>query len=551
MGIAVRGGRTVLARLLMRRAVLTLGVVTLLFGAVAVRLVHLGATARPALRLSLAEPIGGSFARPDIVDRRGRLLASDVETHSLYADPALVLDADEVVEKLAAVLPDLNEAEVRRGLGEPSRRFLWIRRGLTPRLAQQIHALGLPGIGFRKEPFRVYPAGSLAGHVLGAVNVDNKGVAGIERWIDETGRVDAVVAPGKSLRAPVRLTLDIGAQHVLADELAAAMTRYRAVAAAGLVMDAVSGEVVAAAALPEPNPSRATDLLDPARIDRLSGSTFELGSIFKAMTVAMALDSGKARLDTMLDVRAPLEIGSYTIKDLHPAGRPLTVRDIFIQSSNVGAGMLALQAGADAQRAFLARFGMLESGKTELGATAAPQIPKTWGKIETVTIAYGHGLAVAPLQFAAAFATLVNGGLKVTPRFVAGGGDSAAGERLLKPETSAQINEVLRLNVTAADGTGRRAEAEAAGYRLGGKTGTAEMPGADGYQKKDVIASFVGAFPMDQPRYVTFVMLMEPEGTAETKNAITAGVNAAPVTGRLVARIAPILGVMPRAASVP
>ena len=231
-------------------AVLTLGAVALLFGAVASRLIYLGATARPVVRLSMAEPIGGSFARPDIVDRRGRLLASDVEVHSLYADPMLVLDADETVEKLASVLPDLGEAELRRGLADPSRRFLWIRRGLAPRVAQQIHALGLPGIGFRKEPYRVYPAGSLAGHVLGAVNVDNKGVAGIERWIDETGRVDAVVAPGNGWGAGA--ALDIGAQHVLADEFAAAMTRYRAVAAAGLVMDAPSGEVVAAAALPEP-----------------------------------------------------------------------------------------------------------------------------------------------------------------------------------------------------------------------------------------------------------------------------------------------------------
>lgn len=539
-----------LKRRLMRRAVLTFIAVALGFGAVAARLVQLGAAQKPIGRLALAEPIGASFARPDIVDRQGRVLASDVEVHSLYADPLLVHDIDETVEKLATILPDVGEADLRRQLADISRRFLWIRRGLTPRVARRIHELGLPGIGFRKEPHRVYPAGSLAGHVLGAVNVDNKGVAGIERWIDETGRIDAVQGPGRSLRAPVRLTLDIGAQHALRDGLASAMTQYRAAAAAGLVMDAATGEVVAAVSLPEPDPGRATDLLDPARIDRLAQSTFELGSIFKAMTVAMALDTGKARLDSMYDVRTPLEIGQYTIKDLHPAGRPLSMREIFIRSSNVGAGMIALDSGAEVQRAFLQRFGLLEPIKTEIGATAVPQVPRHWGKIETVTVSYGHGLAVAPLQFAAAFATLVNGGLRVTPRFVQGTETPQAVERLIEARTSASLNEILRLNVTNQSGTGRRAEADALGYRLGGKTGTAEIPGAGGYQKKDVIASFAGAFPMDRPRYVTLVMLTEPQGIAETRNAITAGVNAAPVTGKLVARIAPMLGVMPRGAAM-
>jgi cell division protein FtsI (penicillin-binding protein 3) len=362
--------------------------------------------------------------------------------------------------------------------------------------------------------------------------------------LDETGRAEAVQGPSRASGAAVRMSLDIGIQHALTEELKQASARYSASTAAGLVLDAGSGEVLGAVSLPEVDPARPADWLDPARADKLTGGTFELGSIFKTLTIAMALEAGTADLDKLYDVRQPLVVGPYVIKDLYPQGRPLTVREIFLHSSNVGAGMLALEAGAERQRAFLARMGLTEPMHTQAGLVATPLLPKHWGKIETITVGYGHGLAVAPLQFAAAVAALVNGGLKVTPTLLATLGDGGERPRLVSASTSARLREIMRLNVTNSQGTGRHAEAD--GYRVGGKTGTAEMPGQGGYREKSVISSFAGAFPMDAPRYVVLVLLFEPHSGEGHGGRITAGLNAAPATARIVERIAPLLGVLPR-----
>jgi cell division protein FtsI (penicillin-binding protein 3) len=324
------------------------------------------------------------------------------------------------------------------------------------------------------------------------------------------------------------------------------MTRYAAQAAAGLVMDAATGEIVAAASLPGVDPSRPSQMQDAARLDRLLNGTYELGSIFKTLTIAEALNAATLTPETLFDVREPLKSGPFTIRDLHPQGRPLTVREIFLHSSNVGAAMIALGAGTERQKAFLAALGLTQTIRLETGQVAAPQVPQRWDRTETITISYGHGLAVAPIQFAAALAAVVNGGVRVVPTFKA---RTAASPKLdavplLSQVASARMRELMRLNVTHASGTGRRADAE--GYRVGGKTGTAEMAGTGGYQKKAVISSFAAAFPMDAPRFVTLVMLFEPQGQDETRGQITAGVNAAPTTGRIVERIAPLLGVLPR-----
>jgi cell division protein FtsI (penicillin-binding protein 3) len=529
-----------------RRALVLFVAVLAGFAIVAGQLVRLAGKSRPEVRLSITEPISTSWSRPDIVDRNGRLIATDVEVHSLYADPALVLDVDEAVEKISDTLPEVDAGELRRNLADKSRRFAWVRRGLSPLRAQRVHELGLPGFGLRKELKRVYPADALAGHIIGSVNLDNRGQSGIERHIDETGGAEPVLGPGRLLKSPLRLSLDLGVQQSLAEELASALIRYAASAAAGIVLDAKTGEVLASVSLPEVDPSRPTDALDPDRIDRLTSGTYELGSIFKAFTVAMALESGQATLEKMYDVRELLKAGPYTITDLHPQGKPLSVRDIFLHSSNVGAGMIAIEAGSERQRAFLTKLGLTEPIRTEAGPVAAPLTPQRWDRVATITIAYGHGLAVAPVQFAAAFATLVNGGHKVTATFRAraDGVAPSVGERLLSTETSARMVEILRLNVTSSAGTGRRAEVE--GYRIGGKTGTAEIAGPGGYRQKSVISSFAAAFPMDQPAFVMLVLLFEPHGSEETKGNITAATNAAPTTARVVRRIAPLLGVLPR-----
>jgi cell division protein FtsI (penicillin-binding protein 3) len=530
------------------RSLVALSALILAFAAIAFQLLRLGLRGgSPQLRVTMAEVVAGGWARPDIVDRHGRLLATDRAVSSLFADPQILLDVDEAVEKVTAVLPRLDGAELRKSLADKSRRFSWVARGLTSEEAKAIHELGLPGLGFRPELRRYYPLGQLAGHILGTVNVDNRGLAGIERLLDEKGLIDPARGADRSLKPPVRLALDIGVQHAVAEELRRALKEFAANAAAALIIDVRTGEIVAAVSLPEVDPNRALELLDPALLDRLLSGSFELGSVYKIIAIALALELGIVDLDTVLDVREPLRVGPHVIKDPYPQGRPLTVREVFLYSSNVGAGMLALKAGADRQRAFLAKLGLLDTLRTEVGPVAPPQLPAAWGRAETITIAYGHGLAVAPLQFAVAAATIINGGNKLTPTFLWHSDASAkttAGARVLSETTSASLRELMRLGVTHKAGTGRRAETE--GYGIGGKTGTAEMPGRGGYREKAVISSFLGAFPMEAPRYATLVMLFEPQGIAETAGRITAGVNAAPVTGRIVARIAPLLGVLPR-----
>jgi cell division protein FtsI (penicillin-binding protein 3) len=538
--------RTAATRLRLR-ALLTFAALLLAFAVIAAQLLRLGLMGGPPrLRATVAEVITSGWARPDIVDRHGRLLATDRAVSSLFADPQMLLDVDAAVEKVTAVLPRLDGAELRKALADKGRRFAWVVRGLAPEETKAIHALGVPGLGFRPELRRTYPLGPLAGHVLGTVNVDNRGLAGLERMLDEKGLVDPARGADRSGRPPVKLALDIGVQHALAGELKRALKEFGANAAAALIIDVRTGEIVAAVSLPQVDPNHPLELLDAALLDRLLAGSFELGSVYKIITLALALELGLVDLDSVVDVREPLQVGPHVIKDPYPQGRPLTVREVFLYSSNVGAGMLALKAGAGRQRAFLAKLGLVEALRTEAGPLAPPLLPASWGRAETITIAYGHGLAVAPLQFAAAAASIVNGGTKVTPTFLRADASSApkSAMRVVSEATSARMRELMRLGVTHKAGTGRRAEAE--GYGIGGKTGTAEMPGRGGYREKAVISSFLGAFPMEAPRYVSLVMLFEPQGTPETEGRITAGVNAAPVTGRIVARIAPLLGVLPR-----
>lgn len=525
------------------RAIAVTGAVSIAFLAVGAQLVRLAAVnGGISIKSNLSEPVAQSFSRPDLVDRNGRLFATDVENPSLFADPALIIDRDEVIEKLRQVLPELDAKDLRRDLSDRNKRFVWIKRQIAPNLAQRVHDLGLPGISFRTELKRAYPLSRLAGHVLGAVNVDNKGVSGMERYLDDSGSVEAVHGASLSERAPVRLSIDVGVQHSLAEELQSATKRYKAEGATGVVMDVNTGEVLAAASLPEPDP-RLGSAADTQQTDRVTGGTYELGSIFKMLTVAESLDEGVSNLDTIYDIRQPLVDGRFTIKDLHPLGRAASVRDIFLHSSNVGAAMIALKSGGEKQKAFLTKLGLLDQARTEAGPIAAPQVPKRWERIEQITISYGHGVAVAPLQFAAAAAALVNGGELVKPTFIRG--REPAKTRVISAETSRQINELMRLNVTDTSGTGKRADVP--GYRVGGKTGTAEMAARGGYAEKSVISSFVAAFPMEKPQYVVMIMLFKPQATEETAKQITAGHNAAPTAGRVIARVAPLLGVMPEA----
>lgn len=520
-------------------------VVLTAFAAVGGQLMRLAAKHEGAADISISAPIATGVSRPDLVDRNGRLLASDVEMPSLYADPLLIVDRDETVEKLRTVFPDLDDRALLETLGDRTRRFEWIRRGLSPGIAQNVHNLGLPGLAFRPELKRAYPAGRLAGHVLGGVNVDNRAVAGIEQYLDAHGLVDPVFGAQPSTRPPVALALDVRVQHALEHELLEAVKTYRAKGAGGVVLDVETGEVVASASLPRIDPAHPQAAPRPDEIDRMSAGTYELGSIFKLMTVAMALDSGMVTPESMIDVSQPLKVGRFEIKDHHGGAAKLSVRDVFIKSSNVGSGQLALQAGAERQHAFLASLGLCDRIHTEAGAVAAPLLPKTWGEIETITIGFGHGLAVAPLQFAAAAAAIVNGGEYVAPTFLKRSARVHIGRRRVVSEaTSAALREMMRANVEESGGTGRRAAVD--GYAVGGKTGTAEIAVRGRYDRNAVIASFLGAFPIDKPRYLTLVMVFRPSRTEASAGEITASHTAAPVTRKLISRIAPLLGVAPQ-----
>ncbi|MCB0059005.1 MAG: penicillin-binding protein 2 [Caldilineaceae bacterium] len=519
-------------------------VVLAAFATVGVQLVRLAAKREDGVQVSISAPIATGLSRPDLVDRQGRLLASDVELPSLYVDPQLVRDRDETVEELRTVLPDLDDTALRETLADRSRRFEWIKRGVSPTVAQRVYYLGLPGVSYLTELKRAYPAGRLAGHVLGGVNVDNRAVGGIEQHLDAQNLVDQVVGAQPTSRPAVMLSLDMSVQHAVEDELADAIKTYRANLAAGVVLDVTTGEVIAAASLPRVDPAHPAAAPRAQEIDRISAGTYELGSIFKLITIAQALESGTATRDTRIDVSQPLKVGRFEIKDHHGGGGSLSVRDVFIKSSNVGVGQLALKAGPVKQREFLAALGLTERGQTEAGPIAAPILPRAWGDVEAATIAFGHGIAVSPLQFTAAAASLLNGGRLITPTFLKQSARAdVAGRQVVSEKTSRQLTEMMRANVEEPGGTGRRAAV--AGYPIGGKTGPAEIAVRGRYDRNAVIASFLAAFPIAKPRYVTLVMIFRPSRTAASSQEITASHTAAPVTRHIVERIAPLLGLKP------
>lgn len=512
------------------------------FLAIAVRLVTLGfAAVEPGY--GGIHDISTTVHRPDILDRNGRLLATDIKGATLYADPAKVIDRDELVEQVASVLPDINTAELREKL-KNGKRFVAIKRELTPKQQAEIYELGQAGLGFIEEYRRVYPMGATASHVVGHVNVDNKGLAGIEKFIDDNPQL-AMSAPENAVGGEaVTLSLDLGVQHVLREELINAITTYRAKAAAGVVIDVQSGEVVAMVSLPDYDPNYREQALDKDRLNRMNSGVYELGSVFKVFTLAAALDGGSATMRSSYDASQPIHVGRFTIEDFHGKKRRLTVPEIFIYSSNIGAAKAALDLGIERHKAFLGKVGLLSRLSTEIGATAEPLIPSPWGRLNTITIAYGHGLSVTPLQLATATLPLVNGGFAVNPTFLPR--TRAAGLKqspsVLKPATSHSMLQLMRLNVLK--GTGKRAEAE--GYRVGGKTGTAEKVVGRSYEGSALLNSFLATFPTDAPEYVVLVTIDEPKRVPESHNEATAGVNAAPTVGKIVARIAPILGVAPK-----
>jgi cell division protein FtsI (penicillin-binding protein 3) len=478
------------------------------------------------------------FPRADIVDRNGVLLATSLPTSSAYADPARVLDPVEAADKLLTVLPDLDRNRLIKSLGGKGR-FVWIRRNLTPRQTYRINALGIPGLYFKDGFRRVYPAGEILSHVVGFTSIDNIGLYGIERSFDERLRSDP---------DPLQLSIDLRVQHVLRAELAAAIEEFDAIGGAGLVMNAKTGEVLALSSLPDFDPHRPGDFGSEELFNRVTLGVYEMGSTFKILNTAMALDSGAVKIGDSFDATEPIKVGRFRINDFHPERRWLTVPEIMVYSSNIGAARMALAAGTEAQRDFMRRAGLLDRSPIELPEVGAPLVPSPWREINTMTIAFGHGLAVSGLQLVSAIGAVVNDGLLLPPTLIKR--DPYAlpeGRRIVTPETSDTLRRLLRLVITK--GTGKAADVP--GYLVGGKTGTAEKRTGGSYDRNARISSFVGVFPMTDPEYLVFVMLDEPKGTEETFGYATAGWVAAPAVGKIIAQIGPLVGMKPIDQSAP
>lgn len=526
------------------RIVMVIVMIMAVYTVIAGRLAYFGIL-EPSdqVRLALADPTI-SARRPDLVDRTGRTLATDINTASLFGEPRRVVDVDTAVEQLATVLPDLDIELTHRRLSSGAG-FVWLRRELTPAQQGKILSLGIPGIGFKRETRRFYPNGSTASHLVGHVNIDNVGIAGFEKVIDERILSDLRAAgfADAALSEPVQMSIDIRVQSIVHDELERAMERYQAIAAGAVVLDVHTGEIVAMASLPDYDSNDPVQALQPDRLNRMSAGLYEMGSTFKTFTTAMALDSGLVTMKSKFDASKPLHIAGFTINDFHGKKRVLSVPEIFIYSSNIGTAKMADVVGIEGHREFLHRLGLLDKMAFELPETATPVEPSKWKKLNSVTISYGHGVTTTPLQTAVAGAALVNGGKLLPPTLFRRSRDEAdaLAKQVVQPETSDMMRYLFRLNVER--GSGRRADVK--GYWVGGKTGTAEKVVNGRYSSEKRFNAFLAAFPINDPQYVVLTIIDEPK-PEEGAHGATAGLNAAPMVSNIVRRSAPVLGMRPQ-----
>ncbi len=514
--------------IIQRRIAIAAGLCVMAFALVGLRLVDVMILKGRVTGVAAVAALRPEGARADILDRNGLLLARDLPVHDLYARPHAFWDGDEAARQLSRATGS-SEQRLARVFANP-RDYVLVARQLTPDAQERVMQLGLPGLEFEPAEKRYYPEGDAAVQVIGMTEPGGKGISGLELGLnDRLSNAD----PG----AGVALSLDMRVQYALAREVEASREEFGAKAAGGIVFDVRTGEVLAMASLPDsvadgPLP----DGVDPRR-NRMAQDRYELGSVFKIFSFALAVEDHTTRMDEVFPIGNGFRVGKYVIHDAEHLPATLTARDVLAQSSNAGTAQIALRSGPERQKAFLGRLGLLGPAHSELPESAAPLAPAHWGEIETATIGFGHGIAVSPLAFVAAAATIVNGGRRIAPTFLKQSGDRR-GEQVIKPETSAEMRELLRYVVT--DGTGKKADVP--GYDVGGKTGSAQKVVGRGYKAHDLLTSFCAVFPISDPRYLVFVMLDEPHGTKETSGFALAGYTAAPLAGRVVARIAPMLG---------
>ena len=508
-----------------------------------VRLAFLGVSDRVTTITSLEQAL--LPPRGEITDRNGVPLARAFPAYALWYNPdalgegetPLVKSAGQVADELAAIFPDLDREQLLETLvaGKPT----YLRRRVLPDDANRVQAIGELALEMPREADRHYPQGSMGAHVLGYVDAMGNGQVGMEQVLDE--RLKDPALRGE----PVALSIDLRVQGALEDELRRGMLATNALGAAGIVLDVDTGEVMALASLPEFNPNKIDAEGESYMFNRVTNQVYELGSTFKPITIAAAIDAGVVRDFGKRYNAEPVPIGGFTIKDSHPLGPSLNVPEMLIHSSNTVTARIADELGSERMRQTMVDLGMNERPYIELPARGFPIWPgDDWPRIRTMTVGYGHGIAVTPLHLASAYAALVNGGVwRPATMHKLEAGEAPRGRRVFKASTSARMRQLLRM--ISVFGTGRNADAP--GYRVGGKTGSAEKPGAGGYQRSTLVSTFAAVFPMDRPRYTVIIMLDEPKGTTASSFQRTAAWNAAPIVRNLVPRIGPLLGVRPDA----
>ncbi len=519
-------------------------------GVLGARMGLLAATEPVAIARGLAEDI--SSARAEIVDRQGRVLATNLPTHALYAETRRMVEPGRAAQELARIFPDIDAERMVARFTDPNRRFIWIRTRLSPEQQQAVHDIGEPGLLFGPREMRVYPNGRMAAHVLGGARFGQQGVraaevigmAGAELHFDDRLRDPA------QLDQPLQLALDLTVQATVTEVLEGGKRMLSARGATAVLMDVHTGEVISLVSLPDfdpndrPAPPTEGEPADSPLFNRAVQGYYELGSVMKTFAVAQALDEGHVTPDTMIDTRGPLSWGRFRIRDFRDYGPELSVKDVMVRSSNIGTARIMQEIGAEAQQDFLRKLGLLESMPLELAeaARARPLLPERWSDLSVMTISYGHGMSTSPLALAATYAAMVNGGRKVTPTLVKQN-RVPGGEQIISAETSAQIRQML--HQTVQEGTASFARIP--GYPVGGKTGSADKPNPQGggYIKDAVLATFASVFPSHDPRYVLIVTLDEPVDTTGAEPRRTAGWTAVPVSAEITRRVAPLLGLRP------
>lgn len=475
--------------------------------------------------------------RPPVYDQAGELVATSVETKSLYADAYLVRDPQKTAAELKKLFPEINEDHIRKRL-DSNNRFVWIKRHLSPDEQYAVNKLGIPGLNFQEEYRRLYPYGNAMAHILGYTDIDNRGIAGLERGLDDvfTNTTKKTVHPEK-----VTLTLDARIQHIVKDELAKAIEKFNAKAGSGVVMNAKTGEILALASLPDYDPHHPNKASAEEKFNRTTLGVYEMGSTFKLFSAAAALEEGNVKLSSTFDCRLPLKYGRFTIHDYHPEKKIMAVPEIFIHSSNIGHAQMAEKVGNDKTKAFFQKLGFYDRVPVEIPELGKPLTPDPWRDIHTVTTSYGHGIAVSPLHLVSAAATVLNGGFRVHPTLVKKDTVSVPSERVISARTSQYLRELMR--ATVAVGTGKNAEAK--GFLVGGKTGTSEKAKAGTYDKKLLMSSFLGAYPINDPEYIVYLMVDEPVGNQSSYGYATGGWVAAPAVKNIILRMSSLLGVRP------